>query len=388
MPRRRMSALRSLVHPLAEDVFLRQYFPQRLHVSHGPPQRFSHLLDVDELKDAESAARACRTQVRVWSRGVDVRVDGVEAMECYRAGMTLYMNEVERFIPAVDRLVRSVATDLGIPVDHCGGELIASRPGAGASMHFDSDDGFNIQLRGRKRWRTAPNRWVVNPLVSYGVGFADIGRQLSAHASGPMPSRMPVHSRTHHVRPGSVIYLPRGTWHETQVVGSDESLALVVNLRVPNWADRVLDALKRRLMARPVFRATAYGMTASGNGSGSLLHEAVREVESIAPHELFADPSPYLFAFFAPTAHDRCTLTSRGRAQHVLRVYHAHRGSTEMVFEDRTLARALQRVLARPAGIYGVMLLEDFGGDSQDLGRALRMLVDEGLLRRFTEPRD
>ena len=141
-----------------------------------------------------------------------------------------------------------------------------------------------------------------------------------------------------------VIYLPRGTWHETQVVGSDESLALVVNLRVPNWADRVLDALKRRLMARPVFRATAYGMTASGNGSGSLLHEAVREVESIAPHELFADPSPYLFAFFAPTAHDRCTLTSRGRAQHVLRVYHAHRGSTELVFEDRTLARALQRV--------------------------------------------
>jgi hypothetical protein len=69
-------------------------------------------------------------------------------------------------------------------------------------------------------------------------------------------------------------------------------------------------------------------------------------------------------------------------------VYHAHRGSTELVFEDRTLARALQRVLARPAGIYGVMLLEDFGGDSQDLGRALRMLVDEGLLRRFTEPRD
>jgi len=164
-------------------------------------------------------------------------------MECYRAGMTLYMNEVERFIPAVNRLVRRVATDLGIPFDHCGGDLIASKPGAGASMHFDSDDGFNIQIRGRKRWRTAPNRWVAHPLVSYGVGFADIGRQLSAHASGPMPDRMPAGSRTHYVRPGSVVYLPRGTWHETQVVGRDESLALVVNLRVPNWADRVIEAL-------------------------------------------------------------------------------------------------------------------------------------------------
>jgi hypothetical protein len=49
------------------------------------------------------------------------------------------------------------------------------------------------------------------------------------------------------------------------------------------------------------------------------------------------------------------------------------------------LARTLQRVLARPGGTYGVTLLEDFGGD-QDLGRALRMLVGGGQLRRFTEP--
>ena len=117
MSRPRSSALRALVSPLQEDVFLRDYFPQRLHVSHGPLGRFARLLDVDQLKDAESVARACRTRVRVWSHGVDVRVDGVDAMECYRAGMTLYMNEVERFIPAVDRLVRRVATDLGIPFD-------------------------------------------------------------------------------------------------------------------------------------------------------------------------------------------------------------------------------------------------------------------------------
>jgi ribosomal protein L16 Arg81 hydroxylase len=373
------------VYPLKEDVFLREYFPQQLLISHGPLPRFSSLLDVDELKSAESAARACRTRVRVWSRGLDVRVDGVEAMECYRAGMTLYMGEVERFIPAVDRLVRSVATDLGIPVDHCGAELIASRPGAGAPMHFDSDDGFNIQVRGRKRWRTAPNRWVVNPLVSYGVGFADIGRQLSAHTSGTMPNRMPANSRTHNVRPGSVVYLPRGTWHETQVVGSDESLALVVNLRVPNWADRVIEALKRRLLARPGFRETAYEVCASGSGSSALLQEAVREVESITQHELFSDPSPYLFAFFSPIPHDRCTLTSPGKARHVLRVYHARRRSTDLIFEDRALARALQRVLARPGGIYGATLLEEFGGDSQDLGRALKMLVGGGLLRRVTD---
>ena len=306
-------------------------------------------------------------------------------MECYRAGMTLYMGEVERFIPAVDRLVRSVATDLGIPFEHCGAELIASRPGAGAPMHFDCDDGFNIQIKGRKRWRTASNRWVANPLVSYGVGFADIGRQLSAHTSGPMPNRMPANSRTHSVRPGSVVYLSRGAWHETEVVGSDESLALVVNLRAPNWADRVIDALKRRLLSRPRFRETAYDMGDAGSRSRALLHDAVREVESITPLELFSDPSPYLFAFFSPTPHDRCTLTSRGKARHVLRVSHARGGSTELIFEDRRLARTLQRVLTRPGGTYGAQLLEEFGGNGQDLGRALRVLVGGRLLRRLAD---
>ena len=152
-------------------MFLRKYFPHQLLVCHGPLRRFSSLLDVDELRDVEAAARACRTRVRVWSRGVDVHVDGVEAMDCYRAGMTLYMSSIGRFIPAVDRLVRSVAADLDIRFEQCGADLIASRAGAGAPMHFDSDDGFNIQIKGRKRWRTAPNRWVAHPLVSYGVGY-------------------------------------------------------------------------------------------------------------------------------------------------------------------------------------------------------------------------
>jgi DNA-binding MarR family transcriptional regulator len=79
-------------------------------------------------------------------------------------------------------------------------------------------------------------------------------------------------------------------------------------------------------------------------------------------------------------------LTSPGKARHVLRVYHARRGTTELIFEDRTLARVLHRVLARADGIYGATLLEQFGGDGQDLGRALKMLVTAGLLRRSTDP--
>jgi hypothetical protein len=132
---------------------------------------------------------------------------------------------------------------------------------------------------------------------------------------------------------------------------------------------------------RPLFE-----MGASGNGSRALLHEAVREVESMAPHELFLDPSPYLFAFFYPAPHDRCTLTSAGKSRHVLRVEHARRRSTDLILEDRSLARALRRVLAQPGGTYGATLLEEFGGDSQDLGRALKMLVEGRLLRRSTDP--
>ena len=208
MPRRSGRALQSLIHPLETEVFLRTYFPQRLLVSHGPLRRFARLLDIDAVTDVEAAARACRSHVRVWSRGVDVHVDGVEAMECYRAGMTLYMSGVGRFIPAAHRFVCAVAADPGIPADQCGADLIASRADAGAPMHFDSDDGFNIQLRGRKRWRTAPNRWVAQPLVSYGVSYPDIGRQVSAHATGRCPSGCPpAAGRTTCARARSSIFL-------------------------------------------------------------------------------------------------------------------------------------------------------------------------------------
>jgi len=69
---------------------------------------------------------------------------------------------------------------------------------------------------------------------------------------------------------GAVIAQGLSAGAATQVVGRDESLALVVNLRVPNWADRVIEALKRRLLSRPRFRETAFERYASGSGARAL----------------------------------------------------------------------------------------------------------------------
>jgi hypothetical protein len=83
----------------------------------------------------------------------------------------------------------------------------------------------------------------------------------------------------------------------------------------------------------------------------------------IAPHELFSDPSPYLFAVFAPTAHERCTLTSPAKARHVLRVHRARRGTTELIFEDRTLAPTGSTV--RPCSSNSAATARIWGGPSR-----------------------
>jgi 50S ribosomal protein L16 3-hydroxylase len=377
-------SLQALVQPLGRDIFLRKYFPHRLHVSHGSLRRFSTLTRLNELKSVEAAAHACRSEVRVWARGVDVPVDGVEAMACFRTGMSLYMRKVERFIPAVAQLLTNVASDLGVEAADCRADLLASNPGHGVYLHFDAVDAFNIQLMGSKRWRTAPNRSLVHPLDSYGRDFGEPGDELSSYSTGTFPRKMPAGCATHHMRPGSVIYLPKGMWHDTRVVGTGQSLALIINVHAPNWADRVIGALKRRLLSLPRFRQTTYGSSPGDGASRRRLRDAVVELERLAPRELFSDLHPYLYAVFAPRMPFRVTRKSRGRARHSVRVTRQNH-SIDLEFESLRLARAIEHVVSTSDGIHGVALLDRFDVADDYLAGALKLLVNHRLLRRNPE---
>ena len=116
---------------------------------------------------------------------------------------------------------------------------------AGARPHCDFDFGFNLQLKGTKTWRLAPNTNFSNPHKS--VIIEDpFDPEVAAYATGALPRAMPTEgAREAIAKPGSVVFLPRGYWHTT--VAHEPSLALTFACKGATWSELVAREIERRL---------------------------------------------------------------------------------------------------------------------------------------------
>ena len=93
--------------------------------------------------------------------------------------------------------------------------------GAGIPRHCDDVDVISIQLFGQRTWALEPNidppigidDPVVLPTRRRRGWSADFGDRVEQHVNGP----------------GSVLYVPRGWWHETR--SHDPSFALILALK-------------------------------------------------------------------------------------------------------------------------------------------------------------
>jgi hypothetical protein len=82
---------------------------------------------------------------------------------------------------------------------------------------------------------------------------------------------MPPDAMTVDLRPGSVLFIPRGTWHDTETL--QDSVALTLSYSVQSWADALLERLGAELRREPAWRAPATGLGAPGEeGRAALAH--------------------------------------------------------------------------------------------------------------------
>jgi ribosomal protein L16 Arg81 hydroxylase len=64
------------------------------------------------------------------------------------------------------------------------------------------------------------------------------------------------------MKPGSVLFMPRGTWHRTETLGLSLSVSII--LRPPSALESVLDALRARLLQDPAWRKPLHGAWGQG----------------------------------------------------------------------------------------------------------------------------
>ena len=148
-------------------------------------------------------------------------------------GYSVRFPELRRVLPGADLFARALEVFLHQPVTVSAfwsrGELVAP-------VHFDDHDLIIVQIRGEKQWSIStqpsslPNVWKTIPAG---------------------PPQLGEHQRID-VRPGDLIYLPRGAYHT--VTSSGDSLHLAIGFTPVTLRDAVIAALDSLSDLDPFFR--------------------------------------------------------------------------------------------------------------------------------------
>jgi 50S ribosomal protein L16 3-hydroxylase len=261
---KRSPGLRELLLPVRPAAFIDHYWTKRHVVARGKPERLPALFGAPELQSLERVLDCPHAHVKAWlqdPRGglSEVALDARQAAGLYEGGRATVIVDGLRHA-VVSSLMAQMEVELGTPQPKIGCNVFVSPAGMGTRMHFDEQDVFLVQLHGRKRWKVAPMREAPYPPEGY-MG-AGVGPELGLIATR-FATKMPKDAKTIVLRPGSVLYLPKGYWHASQTIES--SIALTLTFPSSSMLDVVLASLRRRLLQRERWRQTASGVLGHGH---------------------------------------------------------------------------------------------------------------------------
>lgn len=269
------------------DDFLERSWPGRHRVFHGPLERLGSLAELPPLEELlelyPDPIRVALPDKR--DEHSSVKVDAQRAQLLHGEGLALILDQVERVLPPVRIWLDALRVELGLPL-RCDPRSIvyASPAGAGNSAHFDANANFVVQLKGMKRWRIAPNTHVPNPTDRWAMNEAELSEELAGYVTGPLPTKLPADAETFELKPGSVLFVPRGYWHQTEAF--EDTLALNFTFGQPTWADLALTTLRARLLEDPAWRELATGLVSLDPARAAVCEAKLVEMLARLPTEV------------------------------------------------------------------------------------------------------
>ena len=274
--------LKALLGPEVLDEFLSDYWPDRVFVAHGDRARLPEALLDQELNQFDALSRRYKGVVSFFGdarSGHMVPVEGIEAAAPYRCGLSVYLTDVGPYFPDVDRLVRKLEFELGINEGCARAGVFASPASGGISCHYDSVDVFSIQLRGTKKFDLAPVTGLRHPWgFQYITGNRPID-DLYPQATEGFPDSENVEFQTMEMRPGTVLYMPRGHWHRTEAAG--DSISVSIGMEPPSAAECVLEQLRLLMLQDPAWRKPLYGAWGAGAMRDAAIERATKLMAEI-----------------------------------------------------------------------------------------------------------
>ncbi|MFE7332692.1 cupin domain-containing protein [Streptomyces sp. NPDC057565] len=231
-----------LLQPITCDDFLNSTWGQQsLLIRRDQSDYFQDLPGIDEVDEMitntmsggrafeNDASRLVRSDAtgcvserafRMTSTGLP---DVQHIYQAYHEGYTLILNGVHRRSSKIANLSRALEASLHHPVGV--NMYLTPSHSQGFDLHTDDHDVFVLQLHGTKVWHVA-NAGTLSPLAE--------------RSTRPLE-----HSdlQTLALRPGDVLYIPRGYAHRAQAAAAS-SLHLTVGIHAFRWADLMTETIR------------------------------------------------------------------------------------------------------------------------------------------------
>lgn len=257
-----MDRFEAMLHPITKASFLADHWDRHfLHIRSDDGAKFREYPGLAELP----AMIAGKISPNRWGvppqtihasyidrDGKPRSVNGMSGSalhQLYNAGFSLCFPPMERAHPVLNELVKSVENHTKLPADNAA-TCYLTPPGSGGAMHFDCQHVFFCQVSGEKHWKISTQTAMYSPPVNLGAehlrqpevmgGLQMLGINLKPPEQCELTEIV--------LKPGDVLYLPPGTWHEPRTRDS-HSLHFTLTL-VPLGFWHVLFASLRLVMMR------------------------------------------------------------------------------------------------------------------------------------------
>ena len=236
-------------------------WPSTIRVQHGPLTRLPELFRQALLQQPDRLVDAYRGPLS-FGRGLrspqtfDSRANAASLLQL---GLTVFLQDVEPVLNGATEFLRALERELGVAPGCARLSAFASAGDDGVSCHYDAEDVISLQLLGRKTFYVAPMSEIPLP---YGAQFGPdmvAVENLYEQARKGFPDPDGATFQAFDLQPGSVLYLPRGTWHRTEA--QEPSLSLSIVIRPQVLAEALLGWLQPWLLGDVRWRLPLYGST-------------------------------------------------------------------------------------------------------------------------------
>ena len=255
------TTFRQIVSPVAPEEFFGGIFEQRPAHIPGAPEKFEHvfswaefnrLLNMSKLwsdrsmkiiLDGKNLDLAEHGRVGHTREGFQaIMPDPEEINLLLRRGATVVLDLIETLSPAVAGVCAALQTATG-GVAVCNA-YCSWRAHQGFMAHFDNTDVLVLHIEGSKVWRVYEG-CVDNAIDVDGHNYGSFPPEHHASAKGKLLDEI-------EMKPGDVLYLPRGQYHEA-LASSDACLHLSFGIGQPTGID-LITRLLRSLPDESLFR--------------------------------------------------------------------------------------------------------------------------------------